>query len=652
MENALAVVRLRPYLLSLLALVGSLLVTWIMWDHERKAERAELSAQVDFGLRNVSGRIEQRIAAYEQLLRGVQGLFGTVRITDRETFRNYIQALQLEANFTGIQTVGLVQLVSESDKAAHVMAMQQHALPNYAIQPEGMREVYAPIIQREPFLNAPRNPQGFDVWSDPARRQALERSRDTGLVSISGNLRLQVETAVVAPPGFILYLPIFAPGAPRGTQAGRRASTIGWVYVSFRITDFMNSLYGEQLPGLSLSIHDGVEQSEERLVYHSGDTSGEHALSASEYLIIAGRTWTLSMSVPSEFRPSHGRDAAKLIAVGGCGLSVLLALLVWVMVTGRGRAVAMAEQMTHELRDSERRWAFAVEGAGDGVWDWDLRSGTAVTSKRWGEIIGCTDDCGISSIKDWQALIHPDDKGRVLAAMQFYLAEDSDSKAHFVMEYRLRCCEGPWIWVLSRGMAIERDEAGRPLRIIGTISDITERKDTEDRIRHMAQHDALTDLPNRALFSERMRLVLAQARRSDERFALIFLDLDNFKPINDTYGHAVGDHLLQQVARRLQGAVRESDTVGRIGGDEFVVLMPGLAGSTDAVALAEKMRQVLRQSFQVDGYDLTISCSFGVAVFPEDGLDEIALSKSADLAMYRAKGCGRDNVVLAQSVAE
>ena len=526
---------------------------------------------------------------------------------------------------------------------------------DYALHPEGLRDVYVPIIQREPFLDAQRNPLGFDVWSDPVRRQALERSRDTGLVSITGRLRLQIETVAAPPPGFILYLPIYAPGAPRGTQAGRRASIVGWVYVSFRMTDFMNSLYGEQLPGLFLSIHDGVEQTEARQIYHSGDAGKEQAqpaLSASEYLIIAGRTWTLSMSAPSGFALRHGRDAAWLIAVGGSGLSLLLAVLVWVLVTGRSRAVAMAAGMTRELRDSEQRWAFAVEGAGDGVWDWDLRTGTAETSKRWGEIIGCVGDCDVSTIDAWKALIHPEDRGRVHAAMQIYLAEGPDSKAHFVMEYRLRCCQGPWVWVLSRGMAIERDAGGRPVRIIGTISDITERKDTEERIRHMAQHDALTDLPNRALFSDRLQLVLAQARRNDERFALIFLDLDNFKPINDTYGHAVGDHLLQQVARRLHGAVRESDTVGRIGGDEFVVLMPGLSGSTDAVALAEKMRQVLRQPFQVDGHELTISCSFGVAVFPEDGQDEIALSKSADEAMYRAKGSGRDNVVLAQDVAE
>ncbi len=165
----------------------------------------------------------------------------------------------------------------------------------------------------------------------------------------------------------------------------------------------------------------------------------------------------------------------------------------------------------------------------------------------------------------------------------------------------------------------------------------------------MARHDALTELPNRALFSDRQNNELARARRHGDHFAVIFLDLDNFKPINDSFGHAIGDLLLQQVARRLQEAIRASDTVGRIGGDEFVVLMPELLGADAALGLAEKIRQAVRQSFAINGHDLTISCSLGVAVFPEDGTDEITLTKSADEAMYRAKKNGRNSVQLAGS---
>lgn len=163
----------------------------------------------------------------------------------------------------------------------------------------------------------------------------------------------------------------------------------------------------------------------------------------------------------------------------------------------------------------------------------------------------------------------------------------------------------------------------------------------------MAQHDSLTGLPNRALFSDRVQNKLAHARRHDRRFALIFLDLDKFKPINDQYGHSVGDLLLRQVARRLQDSIRASDTVGRLGGDEFVLLIGDLTGAADALALAEKIRQEVRRPYIINGHQLTISCSLGVAIYPDDGTDELALTKRADEAMYRAKDSGRDSVQLA-----
>jgi len=149
------------------------------------------------------------------------------------------------------------------------------------------------------------------------------------------------------------------------------------------------------------------------------------------------------------------------------------------------------------------------------------------------------------------------------------------------------------------------------------------------------------------LFSDRVQNKLAHARRQDRRFALIFLDLDKFKPINDKYGHSVGDLLLRQVARRLQDSIRASDTVGRLGGDEFVLLIGDLTGAADALALAEKIRQEVRRPYIINGHQLTISCSLGVAIYPDDGTDELALTKRADEAMYRAKDSGRDSVQLA-----
>jgi diguanylate cyclase (GGDEF)-like protein/PAS domain S-box-containing protein len=190
------------------------------------------------------------------------------------------------------------------------------------------------------------------------------------------------------------------------------------------------------------------------------------------------------------------------------------------------------------------------------------------------------------------------------------------------------------------------DDEGTVKHYVAVKLDITERKKVEERIAHMAQHDALTDLPNRPLFSDRLEQAMALAERDGTSMALMFLDLDGFKPVNDTFGHAVGDLLLQEAAHRIRECVRAADTVGRIGGDEFVVLLHRIEDEDDALTVAEKIRQALCRPFELAGQRLEISCSIGIAIYPEHGADEKELSQSADSAMYCAKQEGRNRVRL------
>ena len=194
-----------------------------------------------------------------------------------------------------------------------------------------------------------------------------------------------------------------------------------------------------------------------------------------------------------------------------------------------------------------------------------------------------------------------------------------------------------------------RREDGSVYALCGISTDITERKDFENDIQHMAQHDALTHLPNRALFNDRLKQAISAAQRNKSRLALMFIDLDKFKPVNDTYGHGVGDLLLKEVALRIQGCLRESDTAARIGGDEFVVLLPSIETKQDASKVGAKILYALNQPFALAGHTLEISGSIGVAVYPEHGKDEKLLVKSADIAMYHAKKNGRNNVKIYQS---
>ena len=194
-----------------------------------------------------------------------------------------------------------------------------------------------------------------------------------------------------------------------------------------------------------------------------------------------------------------------------------------------------------------------------------------------------------------------------------------------------------------------RDEHGKLIHHVAVFSDISERKASEKRIHHLAHYDVLTDLPNRALFNDRFHQAISKAKRDKAHVALMFIDLDKFKPINDTLGHDVGDLLLREVAQRMQHCVRESDTVARIGGDEFVVLLPGIESTQTALRVAEKILRVLNQPFELAGHHLEMSASIGVAVYPEHGVDEKILVKNADTAMYLAKNGGRNNARLYQT---
>lgn len=194
------------------------------------------------------------------------------------------------------------------------------------------------------------------------------------------------------------------------------------------------------------------------------------------------------------------------------------------------------------------------------------------------------------------------------------------------------------------------DDQLQVISVICISKDITERKHMEDRLAHLAQHDGLTDLPNRALFSDRLQKAITQAKRDGTRLALLSIDLDRFKPVNDSFGHHVGDLLLQAVAKRMLECIRESDSVGRIGGDEFLVLLPSVDGADDAIHVAEKIHRALAQPFDLPDYaSLNISSCIGIALYPDHGCSELELLRNADSSMYDAKLRGRNRIRIFQS---
>lgn len=320
------------------------------------------------------------------------------------------------------------------------------------------------------------------------------------------------------------------------------------------------------------------------------------------------------------------------------GLSVALVLL---FVLFYARYVAnVKKQMS-----SEELWRFALEGAGDGVWDWDLITDTASLSDRYKEMFGFTDEDIYTNKEIWKNRIHPEDLPSMTAAVNNYLTGKTEKYIH---EHRIICKDQSIKWVLSRGMIVHRDKNGKPARMVGTHTDITERKLLQNKLENLAHFDSLCNLPNRTLFSDRLKLALAYAKREKKMLAVLFIDLDQFKEINDLYGHETGDMVLQAISLRLISCVRQSDTVARMGGDEFIILLPIIEHEQDAILVANKIVEAVVKPILLENYkdipliSLHVSSSIGISIYPQHGKDEKLLVINADMAMYQAKHNGKN----------
>ncbi|GAC1595995.1 MAG: hypothetical protein NVS4B10_04770 [Myxococcales bacterium] len=288
------------------------------------------------------------------------------------------------------------------------------------------------------------------------------------------------------------------------------------------------------------------------------------------------------------------------------------------------------------LRRREERTALAVAGAGDAVWDWDLGKSQLFLTAQGAAQLGITGK-PTGTPADWLDRVHTDDLAALRIAFDAHLAGGS---AQFEHEHRVRDAAGHWKWISVRGAAV-RDAAGAAVRIVGLLSDVTRHRQLIERMAHDARHDPLTGLPNRTLFLDLLRHSFHRIRRHPTyRFAVLFIDIDRFKTVNDAYGHQAGDMLLVQIARRLESCLREGDTLARHAGDEFTMWLDDVHGPADASRVADRVHEVMRKPFDLGGHEVHSSTSIGVAIGSSRYSQAEEVLRDADAAMYRAKGEG------------
>lgn len=323
-----------------------------------------------------------------------------------------------------------------------------------------------------------------------------------------------------------------------------------------------------------------------------------------------------------------------LIATLGVSLVVVLFL-------------ALERNAAHRrLRSSEQRLREIIFGTNVGTWERNIKTGEATYNERWAEIAGYTlEELESDGGDAWERLAHPDDVKKSHKKLQEVF---SGEKEAYDCEIRMRHKDGNWIWVLDRGRVVEWTRDGEPLRMSGTHTDITRLKQTEEEVRRLAMTDYLTGLSNRAHFSESLEENVRIADSEKRKFALMTLDLNTFKPVNDSHGHPVGDALLRSVAETIKRCTRDGDIVTRIGGDEFAVIIGDYCGEDDVLCCAGRIYREISKPTTIQGNTISITVSIGISYYPDDADNAADLIKCADQAMYQAKNTG-SNVLTYQN---
>ncbi len=425
-----------------------------------------------------------------------------------------------------------------------------------------------------------------------------------------------------------------APGAP--TREGPEARDDGSAVARYAVGLFQEAPFAVLLCDMQLSVLSVNSAAEGLFGLSPGEAEGKDLAS----LFFAQRDREAVRGELSAVLESGRNEQSMRVSSTRAGEARLDE---WTVVPLRDPAgkVNGAAVLVRELFAPQDRYAAASQAAGDAVFDWDLTAGRLWLSSGWATLVGTTSEDG--SPGAWLDRVHPADREHLEAAIRSHL--DGDAQ-RFESEHRLRHQAGGFRYVLARGRTV-RDAGGKAIRFCGTMMDVTARRAAADRVLHDALHDPLTRLPNRNLFLDLVKRAFARARRREGyAFAVLFLDLDHFKSVNDGLGHAAGDELLLQMARRLQLCLREGDTLARQGGDEFTVLLDDVKDPADAQLVAGRIHEATSQPFEISGHEVFVTASIGIALSAPSYARPEDLLLDADTAMYRAKAQGRARSVV------
>jgi PAS domain S-box-containing protein len=452
--------------------------------------------------------IVNRLDDHARILLSGAALFKASEEVTRAEWRIFSQSLKVEKQLPGIQGFGVSLLIPRSELPRHTGKIRSEGFPEYQVTPEGDRELYSSIVYLEPFSGRNLRAFGYDMFSEPIRRSAMERARDTAAAALSGKVVLVQETGKDVQAGTLMYVPIYRNDLPTETVDQRRAAILGWVYSPYRMRDLIEGIEGAgnlHKAMLKLSIYDGERPSPEALLFAPPDGPGSRGVGVRFKREIPvdfnGHYWTLCITQSAEGLLTGEKAIVWLTLLGGTLSTLLLLALIRVLLNTRAKAQQLAEAMTVDLQKSEEslwrvteRLSLAAKAGGVGIWDYDVVNNHLVWDDQMFQLYGITREQFSGAYEAWQAGLHPDDRQRGDEAIQRAL----QGAGEFNIEFRVLWPDGSLRHV--RGLAsVQRDLSGRPVRMIGTNWDITAPKRMEEALRESESNfrtffESMTDM--------------------------------------------------------------------------------------------------------------------------------------------------------------
>lgn len=459
-------------------LVISLIVTAVGWRIASTYVEKRSADRFAFAVQDATDRIVKRMLEYEQVLRSGVSFFQTHggKVT-RSQWHQYVEGLLIDKYYPGIQGMGFSRIIHPKDLNKHIASIRAEGFNNYRVYPEYPRDIYTAIVYLEPFDWRNQRAFGYDMYSNPMRRKAMDMARDSGNAAISGKVILVQETDKDIQAGFLMYLPLYDTRLPVSTPEERARAIRGYVYSPFRIKDLLNGILGTSLPSVQFSLYDGNEEHNKDLLLYSSykknaDTSAyqpKHTEWNSIHL--QGRDWWVRFNSTKDFDVAMGSSQPEIIAIGGILVDMLLYIVIASLAGEKKRVLRKAEEMTISLKENTSRLTLAQDATQTGIWDYNIATDTLVWDRRMYDIYGLDKNRFGGTAESWLQTIHPDDRENIQNKFNLALKGSGD---HF-MEYRIIKPNGKQIYIESSAVAI-KDENNRIERMIGVNRDITEVK--------------------------------------------------------------------------------------------------------------------------------------------------------------------------------